>query len=93
MALASISWAHVVNFLLAGILIGDLAAVPSHGAEEDVTDLSVCSAIVGASYAGAPCPGALVGNLSKSQLSQVDFMVKFNSTNPIFILDWHIITT
>ena len=37
MALASISWAHVVNFLLAGILIGDLAAVPSHGAEEDVT--------------------------------------------------------
>ena len=37
------------------------------------TDLSVCSAIVGASYAGAPCPGALVANLSKSQLSQVDF--------------------
>ena len=37
MALASISWAHVVNFLLAGNLIGDLAAVPSHGAEEDVT--------------------------------------------------------
>ena len=25
------------RFLLAGILIGDLAAVPSHGAEEDVT--------------------------------------------------------
>ena len=37
------------------------------------TDLSVCSAIVGASYAGAPCPGALVANLSKSQLSLVDF--------------------
>ena len=37
MALASISWSHIVNFLLAGILIGDLAAVPSHGAEEDVT--------------------------------------------------------
>ena len=37
------------------------------------TDLSVCSAIVGASYAGVPCPGALVANLSKSQLSQVDF--------------------
>ena len=37
MALASISWAHVVNFLLAGNLIGDLAAVPSHGTEEDVT--------------------------------------------------------
>ena len=37
------------------------------------TDLSVCSAIVGASFAGAPCPGALVANLSKSQLSQVDF--------------------
>ena len=37
MALASISLAHILNFLLAGILIGDLAAVPSHGAEEDVT--------------------------------------------------------
>ena len=37
------------------------------------TDLSVCSAIVGASFAGAPCPGALVANLPKSQLSQVDF--------------------
>ena len=37
MALASISWAHVVNFLLVGNLIGDLAAVPSHGMEEDVT--------------------------------------------------------
>ena len=37
MALASISWSHIVNFLLAGILIGNLAAVPSHGAEEDVT--------------------------------------------------------
>ena len=38
------------------------------------TDLSVCSAIVGASYAGVPCPGALVANLSKSQLSLVDFL-------------------
>ena len=38
------------------------------------TDLSVCSAIVGASYAGVPCPGALVANLSKSQQSQVDFI-------------------
>ena len=37
------------------------------------TDLSVCSAIVGASFAGAPCPGALVANLFNSQLSQVDF--------------------
>ena len=37
MALASISLAHILNFLLAEILIGDLAAVPSHGAEEDVT--------------------------------------------------------
>ena len=41
MALASISWLRIVNFLLAGILIGDLAAVPSHGAEEDVTTDSV----------------------------------------------------
>ena len=38
MALTSISWSHIVNFLLAGILISDLAAVSSHGAEEDVTD-------------------------------------------------------
>ena len=37
MALTSFSIARIVNFLLAGILIGDLAAVPSHGAEEDVT--------------------------------------------------------
>ena len=37
MALTSFSMARIVNFLLAGILIGDLAAVPSHGAEEDVT--------------------------------------------------------
>ena len=47
------------------------------------TDLSVCSAIVGASYAGAPCPGALVANLSKSHLSQVDFMK--NLSNSIII--------
>ena len=42
------------------------------------TDLSVCSAIVGASYAGAPCPGALVENLSKSQLFHDDFVNLFN---------------
>ena len=58
------------------------------------TDLSVCSAIVGASFAGAPCPGALVANLSKSQLSQVDFgiqvkVVKF-TTNLILIPGWNL---
>ena len=41
MALTSFSMARIVNFLLAGILIGDLAAVPSHGAEEDVTVMLV----------------------------------------------------